>query len=126
MTRERAKELLPVIQEFAEGKTVEYFQHGKWHFTNEPLWEFSVNDDCKYRIKPTLTMRPWKPEEVPVGALLKHNRKECTYMIVGVENGVVFVRDTQYSLESMLLHWQHSLDHGRTWLPCGVQEEATP
>ena len=30
MTREQAKELLPIIQAFAEGKTVQFLDGGKW------------------------------------------------------------------------------------------------
>ena len=48
MTREEAKELLPVIKAFAEGKTIEYMNSGLWWKTENPLWE----DGTKYRIQP--------------------------------------------------------------------------
>lgn len=50
MTPERAKELLPVIQAFAEGKTVEYRNEGResWITADRPVWM----DGVEYRIKP--------------------------------------------------------------------------
>lgn len=49
MTIERAKELLPLIQAFAEGKTIQ----GKvldvhWHDIPDPTWD----NDVEYRVKP--------------------------------------------------------------------------
>lgn len=49
MNREEAKKLLPIIQAFAEGKTVQYKNYeGKWEDTPDPEW---YSGD-KYRIKP--------------------------------------------------------------------------
>ena len=52
MNKERAKELLPVIQAFAEGKEIQYRQinypEGEWHDTLAPTW----SPNCQYRIKP--------------------------------------------------------------------------
>lgn len=50
MTRERAKELLPVIQAFAEGKAIEYrvIQERPWERIYDPGWDNGV----EYRIKP--------------------------------------------------------------------------
>ena len=50
MNRERAKELLPMIQAFADGKEIEYrsLSLGKWIPTSTPSWE----DVVEYRIKP--------------------------------------------------------------------------
>ena len=31
MTREQAKELLPIIQAFAEGKNIQFLSDGEWH-----------------------------------------------------------------------------------------------
>lgn len=51
MNRERAKELLPVIQAFAEGKDIEFQFDGKWL----PVLKEDALDtkaECTYRIKP--------------------------------------------------------------------------
>ena len=57
MTRVEAKELLPIIQAYSEGKTVEYFKDGEWTELKYP--QFSGCFD-KYRIKPEPKYRPFK------------------------------------------------------------------
>jgi len=49
MTPERARELLPIIQAYAEGKTVQYFVNGRWVNHGDPDFTGQAN---KYRIKP--------------------------------------------------------------------------
>lgn len=51
MTPERAKELLPVIQAFAEGKPVQYKNDGEWKDVN-PKYGLAWFDNCDYRVKP--------------------------------------------------------------------------
>ena len=51
MNRQRAKELLPIIQAFAEGKEIQIRRSigGRWDdLTIEPMW----NGVAEYRIKP--------------------------------------------------------------------------
>ena len=62
MTREEAKELLPIIQAFAEGKTIEIYNNTEW----QDLIIESIKFDCKpscYRIKPEPKYRPFKTKE---------------------------------------------------------------
>ena len=61
MTRKEAKKLLPIIQAYAEGKTVQYFSAGgrRWVDCNDPLF----SKDVKYRIKPEPKYRPFKTQE---------------------------------------------------------------
>ena len=61
MTREEAKELLPIIQAFAEGKEIEYYDYNDddWIKTDTPIWESKIN----YRIKPEPKYRPFKSQE---------------------------------------------------------------
>lgn len=62
MNRERAKELLPIIQAFAEGKEIQYFDDELGWITEDPEWH-----DCfEYRIKP-------EPEVIYVN-------KHCGYL----------------------------------------------
>ena len=57
MTRERAKELLPIITAYAEGKTIQYFdKDGCWKDIIDP----GFFADGKYRIKPETEYRPFK------------------------------------------------------------------
>uniref|UniRef100_UPI0040251419 hypothetical protein n=1 Tax=Prevotella sp. TaxID=59823 RepID=UPI0040251419 len=69
MNREQAKKLLPIIQAFAEGKTVQYKIEKEWIQTNVPtfnpyLWE--------YRIKPEHKYRPFKDAEECWQEMQKH------------------------------------------------------
>ena len=69
MTREEVKELLPVMQAFAEGKTIEYSNQDKqWFKTNYPIWE----NNCKYRIKPEPKYNPFDTKEECWNEMLKH------------------------------------------------------
>ena len=73
MTREEAKKLLPFIQAFSEGKTIQ-----SRCFTEEmPLWwddndpTFNV-DDFDYRIKPESKYRPFRTTQECLSEMLKH------------------------------------------------------
>ena len=60
MTKKEAKELLPIIQAFAEGKDIEYSYDGEhWESTNTPSWDCNV----MYRIKAEPKYRPFKTKE---------------------------------------------------------------
>lgn len=65
MKREQAKKLLPIIQAYAEGKTVQHKVDDKWYDLSDP--NFVCFDAKLYRIKPeetlsesTDTFRCWK------------------------------------------------------------------
>ena len=69
MTREEAKELLPIMQAFAEGKTIEYRESGgAWKVARTPTWSSCLF----YRIKPEPRYRPFKTQEECWQEMLKH------------------------------------------------------
>ena len=70
MTRKEAKELLPIIQAFAEGKEIEYYDcnDDDWIKTDTPIWASKIN----YRIKPEPKYRPFKTQEECWNEMLKH------------------------------------------------------
>lgn len=69
MTRQEAKQLLPIIQAFADGKTIEFGRHDEpWEETDSPSW----SSFCKYRIKPEPKYRPFKAKEECWKEMLKH------------------------------------------------------
>lgn len=69
MTREEAKELMPIIQAFAEGKTIEYREYdGEWKVAHTPTWSSRLF----YRIKPEPKYRPFKTKEECWSEMLKH------------------------------------------------------
>ena len=74
LTRERAKELLPIIQAFTEGKTIQWKDGlGRWlDFSNEDA-EVNFNDcHSHYRIKPEPKYRPFSTQEECWNEMLKH------------------------------------------------------
>ena len=68
MTREEAKELLPIIQAFAEGKSVQFSDEGNWYKTENPAFASGT----MYRIKPESQYRPFKSQEECWNEMLKH------------------------------------------------------
>jgi hypothetical protein len=61
MTRERAKELAPIISAYGEGKTIQVKgDEDKWYAVEKPAFD----DYSEYRIKPEPRMRPMTRGEV--------------------------------------------------------------
>ena len=73
MTREKSKELLPIIQAFAEGKTIEFLRKSltgaTWTELDDPDFTWNANN---YRIKPESKYRPFKSKEECWNEMLKH------------------------------------------------------
>lgn len=72
MNREEAKNLLPVIQAFAEGKDVQWKYKGNdnWHDAKGPTW----SEDHDWRIKPE-PLECWVVKDCD-GDLSVHQTKE--------------------------------------------------
>lgn len=72
MTRKEAKQLLPIIQAFAEGKEIESRcikgDKSLWYDDEEP----SFDNDLEYRIKPEPKYRPFKAAEECWQEMQKH------------------------------------------------------
>ena len=124
MTREEtilaAMEMMKWGQsEWADGEEVQYSpKQGKgsrvWTSTNNPLWNWEHYD---YRIKPTPVLRPWTADEVPLGAWMRW-KSDNSFRSILTTTG------DEKSRESWLNKYEHSTDGGKTWLTCGVVEEA--
>ena len=69
MTREEAKELLPILQAYAEGRTIQFLDGGKWLDLYES--DFYESPE-RYRIKPEPKYRPFKTKEECWNEMLKH------------------------------------------------------
>ena len=70
MTREEAKELLPIIQALAEGKTIEVLHpNGGWTETDKVYFNLPSNH---YRIKEEPKYRPFKSQEECWDEISKH------------------------------------------------------
>lgn len=117
MTRQEWKERLPIIQAFAEGKRVQEENVAEgWVDLEDPEFHRPIHF---YRIAPEPTYRPWRPEEVPVGAVVRHEKSGERALITaagadGVRVGAAFI----YYVD--ILPYYTMADGS----PCGVKEEA--
>lgn len=131
MNRKEAKELLPIIQAFAEGKKIEYSDDGvHWVETEIPTWD----SDLIYRIKPESKYRPFKTQEECWNEMHKHPdfgwvTDKCKYVhIVCVRQGnIEFNPDTDDNvLYSCIMTFADVLEQGYTFVdgtPFGIREE---
>ena len=73
ITRKEAKELLPIMQAFAEGKQIQDKIEGltSWVDTNEINLEFE-GQKIQHRIKPEPKYRPFNTQEECWNEMLKH------------------------------------------------------
>ena len=141
MNKDNAKQFLPLVQALADGKTIQHLCNG-WEDLESVNFSYTPET---YRIKPEPKLRPWKPEEVPVGAQFRLStyKPDKVFEIVGsgVAGNEVFsapalflsyredawVPGTYYYLTDCITSTgkpEHSLDRGKTWQPCGVLEDA--
>ena len=116
--------ILQLVDWKEQGKLEYRSDFGGWHGRAE----FSTHEKFEdFRIKPTPTLRPWRPEEVPVGAIISGNNLTSNSMLIvecvgsGGVNIVRFGRVDKIPFVE-LTDFSYSLDHGKTWLPCGVME----
>lgn len=127
MTREQWKERLPLIQAFVDGKRLQIYQNQsqEWiDLTSSPT--FSDPVIC-YRIRPEPKLRPWKMDEVPVGALVKGKTTGSVWMLCGASadgNYYVSSSDQPFSPELLFHNYEWRYHHETEWKPCGVKEEA--
>ena len=74
MTREEAKELLPIIKAFAEGKEIQYRTcPDKWVDIEENERVNFTSPPSDYRITPKPKYRPFKSQEECWNEMLKHH-----------------------------------------------------
>lgn len=71
MDRQQAKELLPIIQAFVKGKTIEFRERGctLWTESISPIFNFAI---FEYRIKPEPKYRPFKDADECWQEMQKH------------------------------------------------------
>ena len=69
MERKNAKELLPIITAFAEGKEIQFFHCGVWSDLLSPKFD---KEAFLYRIKPEPKYRPFKSVEECWNEMQKH------------------------------------------------------
>ena len=112
MDRNQAKQLLPIVQAYAEGKAIESRcvkgDKSLWYDDEYP----SFDDDFEYRIKPQPEYRPFDNAEECWQEMLKHQPfgwikcKEGCFNIVYVDDNYVGLADPDGS--SILLASKNS------------------
>ena len=115
MTREQTIEAIRIMQAFVDGKEVESeIPNGCFVKAMTPSWDWFNGN---YRIKPTATLRPWTADEVPLGAWIRYKRALH-------DRSILAWTSNQADRDMWLDEREHSIDGGKTWLPCGVVEES--
>ena len=108
MTREEAKELLPIMQAYAEGKTIQIYDDVEevWIDINfeDPRFE---GIPSYYRIKPEPKYRPFKSQEECWEEMLKH--QPFGYIKGKALKNIVFI--TEISTSSTHNELYFSLSH---------------
>lgn len=94
MNREQAKKLLPIIQAFAEGKTIQVREDIDWCYLGNEA-DFNLSPQ-RYRIKPEPKYRSFNDAEECWQEMLKHepfgwirNKKTKVLQRVAPKNGVI-------------------------------------
>ena len=72
MTREEMKELLPIMQAWAEGKIIQFRKKGTVEWVDLYEDDLRVSSAYHYRIKPEPKYRPFKTQEECWNEMLKH------------------------------------------------------
>ena len=131
MTREEAKELMPIIQAFVEGKTIEYRGlGGEWKAAHTPTW----SSHLFYRIKPEPKYRPFKTKDECWLEMQKHqpigwlkSQKNGSFCCIGEVSWSDAFRDVHitYSTNESLAHSTISVFNEYTFAdgtPFGIRE----
>ena len=98
MTREEAKELLPFIQAFAEGKTIQVWANDTWKDENYPFFGTLY----QFRIKPEPKYRPFNSQEECFDEMMKHQpfgwfrstHNKNLFNIVGINDDGIKITNT--------------------------------
>ena len=134
MTREEAKELLPIMQAYAEGKTIQFRENinNMWETIIRPSFNKSPS---AYRIKPEPEYSPFKTQEKCWNEMLKHqpfgwlkSKKNGSFCCIGEVSWSDAFRDVHitYSTSESLAHSTISVFNEYTFAdgtPFGIREE---
>ena len=127
MTREQAKELLPIIQAFAEGKIIQYKNFlDEWTDIEENEGLSFICPPSDYRIKPQQKYRPFKSQEECRNEMRKHpdfgwviaKDSKIMYYIYVVGIGCVLMDDMSISFPETFAEYEFT-----DGTPFGIREE---
>lgn len=120
MNKEQAKKAASVMLAWANGKTIKWRRrgHNDWSEADQDCIGITLSwdwDTFEYRIKPETKLRPWTADEVPLGAWMRFKHNPQDRVLIGWVS-------VQADRDLWLDEREHSIDGGKTWLPCGVEE----
>lgn len=125
MNSRQAKELLPIIQAFAEGKTIEFRERGctLWTESVSPIFNFA---NFEYRIKPESKYRSFANAEECWQEMQKHQpfgwvkASHGQFLITGLrKDGVAFgINDNWHGYDYMFKSYTFA-----DGTPFGIKEE---
>ena len=110
MVKEGLKKILPVMQAFVEGKTIQRYDDKK-----DDWYDVSSNaniDFCyDYRIKPEPNYRPFKSQEECLNEMMKHQpfgwfRSTCNKNLLNI----VCINDSGIKITNTLIKYMDSYD----------------
>ena len=100
MTREEARKLLPIIEAYSKGKTIQIWDESKSKWVDLDGAAFGASPD-KYRIKSEPKYRPFKNQEECWNEMSKHQSfgwvkekaSEMLYLINSISNTSIVIMD---------------------------------
>lgn len=135
MTREEAKELLPIIRAYADGRTILIKHDGDWFESCENTEIFFSESPSDYRIKPEQKYRPFESVEECWNEMQKHEPfgwvkskdKGCFHLIGLVQFAseledvmITFATSEQLARSSHYIYENYIFADGT---PFGIKEE---
>ena len=122
MTKEQCREAGATMIAWADGKTIQWRRRdqNEWSEVHQSCIGITLSwdwDTFEYRIEPMPKLRPWTADEVPLGAWMRFKRNPQDRVLLGWVS-------VQSDRDLWLDEREYSTDGGKTWLPCGVMEEA--
>ena len=121
------------VQAWIEGKSVDvkYVDASEFEKFGTAEEDFCPNfqsEEHQWRPSPIKKLRPWKAEEVPLGAHIRpKGEPEYRSLIISAGPDGLDLIDEHGSWQRrnyafFLRDGEYSVDNGQTWLPCGVEE----
>ena len=114
MTRERLKKLLPVMQAYADGGSIQFRNSlsDGWVDSNQPDWVLS----CEYRIKPESTIVPftWEDRELFRDKWFRSKSSRVETKITSINMHQIWMSGINISFEDLMKYYEF-LDG----TPCG-------
>lgn len=121
------EQIIQVVKAHSDGKQIQLMSGCSWFDIPDPGWDFFRQE---YRVKPEKKFRPWKPEEVPMPCVVRSLNGKNRWQILSVSDygagssdACADGGDVRISSFAALLECnEYSVDGGKTWNKCGVEE----